>query len=72
MQLSLEELIEKLTEMCVDVSYDCTQDGYTPEQKAVMMHQLQLLLIAKGNLIMVELQGGEIFKSSIKRYKNLK
>jgi len=61
--MKTEEIIEKLNEFILNMTYDLQQDWCGDKEKRQI--QLQLLATAKCNLELVKELGGEAFQSSI-------
>ena len=57
----------ELNECILNVTYDIQQDYLTEQEKMLMQTQLQMLLIAKANLELVNQIGGHIFRSAIEK-----
>ena len=61
----MTKIIMELNECILNVTYDIQQDYLTEQEKILMQTQLQMLLIAKANLELINQTGGHIFRSAI-------
>ena len=65
MKPNFTQVSESINEWIEEVNFDLKQDWN--EDKESMFIQLQSLLIIKANLENIEILGGQIFRSSIKK-----
>jgi hypothetical protein len=63
----MTKIIMELNECILNVTYDIQQDYLTEQEKILMQTQLQMLLIAKANLELVNQTAGHIFRSAIEK-----
>ena len=63
----MTKIIMELNECILNVTYDIQQDYLTEQEKMLMQTQLQMLLIAKANLELINQTGGHIFRSAIEK-----